>query len=300
MRSIRLLSLALLCGSCFTLPAAAQDTGEDGREIIVRGQRTTERSIVSSMAQDITRRPRIDKPLSRRYNAVCLGLYGMKAETGLALLAQIEGNLDNLGIRRDKEGCQVNSLIAFVQDGPKTVKALRKDHPQLFDGLLDHEVDRIFAGNGAVQAWQTTLVKGADGKEFYSGTFGNPPREVEINNGYRASNLAQQIRADILGAVIVFDNDYVPGKTIQQLADYATMRLVAPTADLSEEAGISSILTLFAEDSLTPEGLTDFDWAYLNALYRLPPTASGSSIRGATWAEYRKLTKDSASDDPAQ
>jgi hypothetical protein len=289
-----LFSFALVGSACLSTPALAQDAGEDGREIVVNGQRTTERSIVSSMAQDVTRRPRIDKPISRRYDAVCLGIYGMTPETGLAVLTRVEGNLETLGIAIGKEGCQINSLIAFVRNGPTTVRALRKEHPQLFEGLLDFEIDRIFAGTGAAQAWQTTLVKGADGKEFYSGTFGDPPREVEINKSPQASHLTRQIRADILGAAVVFDNSFIPGKTTQQLADYATMRLVAPTADLTQEAGVASILTLFAEDNLAPEGLTDFDHAYLTALYRLAPTAGGSAIRGATWTEYRKLTKDTA------
>lgn len=64
------LAFALALGAA--LPAQAQDDAEEdfGREIVVQGQRTTERAVVTEMAREVTRRPRIDKPISRRYDDV--------------------------------------------------------------------------------------------------------------------------------------------------------------------------------------------------------------------------------------
>ncbi|SMQ59238.1 hypothetical protein SAMN06297468_0255 [Altererythrobacter xiamenensis] len=286
------LAFALALGAA--LPAQAQDDAEEdfGREIVVQGQRTTERAVVTEMAREVTRRPRIDKPISRRYDDVCLGIFGLKAGAALTLIGRVEDNLSQLGIGTAGEGCRVNSLIAFVDDAPGTVKTLQKEEPQLFEGLLDYEIDRIFAGSTGAQAWQTTRNKGANGREFQTIEIGNPPREVQANQQTLTGRTTQQIRTDIVGAIVLFDVDRVSDKTLQQLADYATMRLIAPTADFSaDEGAIDSILTLFVKDALPPEGLTTFDRAYLEALYKLPPTAKGSQIRDATWSAYRSLQR---------
>lgn len=276
------------------VPALAQDNSEDvGREIVVQGKRTNEKTVITEMARDITRRPRTDQPLSRRYNAVCLGVFGLKPEAAVTLIQRVETNLAELDIRTAGEGCKVNSLVAIVRDAPETVKTLQDREPQLFEGMLDYEIDRIFKGSSGAQAWQTTEVKGADGRSFQTISFGNPPRNVTMNKQIQTGRTVRQIRADIVGSIVLFDIDQVSDKTLQQLADYATMRLVAPTGDFARDDGaIPSILTLFAQDAMPPAEMTSFDWAYLKALYKLPATASGSSIRDATWTAYRQKSRE--------
>lgn len=289
---MRLLVAGLMC-ALLGSTAVAQDSGE--QDIVVQGELDAAEKQVDTLARAITRRPRVDKPISRQYGAICVGVHGLSTAFALTLIDRIEANARDLGIHVQGEGCQVNTLVSFSRNSRKEVERLRKEEPWLFSTLLDYEYERVLRGNGAVQAWQATEVKGANGKEFASAVIDG--REVEVNKQFSSSHLAQQLRVDILGAIVVFDNAYVEGKTIQQLADYATMRLFAPTDDLSDApvSTMPTILTLFAEGGDAPDGLTDFDRAYLEALYKLPPTARSSAIRDAAWLSFRRaMTRDQA------
>lgn len=269
---------------------AAQDTPPaDGDTIVVTGELEKMQAQVQTLSKDISRRPRIDKPIARQFGAICVGVYGMSPEFAKVLIARIEDNARAFHIAVLGEGCQVNTLVTFTRDSRAEVQRLRKTEPVLFSTLKDYEIDRIMRGNGAAQAWHATQVKGANGKEFTSAVIAG--REVEINKQFSASHIAQQLRTDIEGSIVMFDNRFVAGKTIQQLADYATMRLFAPTDDATKFDGSPSqatILTLFDDRNDAPAGLTLFDRSYLSALYRLPPTATGPSLAQATWSEFRR------------
>ncbi len=269
-------------------PASAQDERRADAEIVVQGELEQAEQQVDNLTRAITRRPRTDRPIARRYGGICVGVSGMSAEFAHVLIERIEANARDIGVHILGDGCTINTLVAFTRNSRAEIERLRKDEPWLFATLLDYEYERILRGNGAVQSWQSTQLKGADGREF--STVSIAGREVQQNTQFFASNRTQQLRVDVEGAIVVFDNAFVPGKSIQQLADYATMRLFAPTDDVSEGSpgSMETILSLFAADGVAPDGLTSFDRAYLGALYRLPPTARGEAVRDATWTAYRR------------
>jgi hypothetical protein len=60
----------------------------------------------------------------------------------------------------------------------------------------------------------------------------------------------------------------VKGKSIVQLAAYATMRGFARTRPAQGDATLDTILALFDPDHAPAEQLTDFDQAYLRSLYK--------------------------------
>ena len=320
MMHLRLLALPLAALALVATPAVAQDApgtdaanaqeqgpdeanDEDVREgeivgwaaepIVVTGIREEEER-VEVMTRTITRRPRVDKPISKFYQQACFGVFGMDEAYAAALIDRMKENARRLGIYVGGEGCQVNVLVGFVQDGEKEILELRKREPRLFGSLLDYEFDRILRGNGAVQAWHGTTLKSSDGREF-SGATTDAGSSYAINQQYgNATRLSDPIRVDMDGAIVLIDAERTPGKTVRQLADYASMRVFVATDDTSEGggSGIDTILSLFDEDAIAPDGLTRFDKAYLEAVYRLPATATGRQIYDATWSIYRGIEPD--------
>lgn len=290
-------ALAALVGSA---PAGAQ-AGPDGDDaIVVRNRLEQTQRHVEVLSKAISRRPRVDKPLSKWYAPMCVGVYGLAADKARQLIGRIEANAAAFGIRAAGEGCLVNTLVAFTKDSRSEIGRLKKSAPWLFETLLDYEYDRILRGTGAAQAWHSTRVKDVDGMEFGTLSLGKGIPDVLMSTPFKASHFDQQLRVDIEASMVVFDNAFVSGKTIQQLADYATVRLLASTHDIGNPGGgeIDTILTLFAEGASPPEGLTSFDRAYLGALYRLPPNARGSALHEATWSAFRRGYYDAA-DQPA-
>ena len=269
-------------------PEATADTPPQGMEIIVEGIREKEEQ-VQAMTRQITRRARVDKPVSKFYSQVCIGVIGMTPDYARTLIARMEENARSVDLPVGGEGCQPNILIAFVKDGEQELDELRKAEPKLFATLLDYEYDRIKRGNGAVRAWHGTQLKGKDGRDFTDSGMGDAP----LNNQYSSSRLSKQVRVDMTGAIVIIDSNRVPGKTLQQLADYAAMRTFVSINDTTGGGvtGIPTILSLFDDDLEAPEGLTIFDRAYLEAVYRLPATADDAQIHDATWTMYRRLER---------
>ena len=69
-------------------------------------------------------------------------------------------------------------------------------------------------------------------------------------------------------SVVLIERSAAVGKTLRQLADFATMRAIAPVDIERDRSGQipDSILTLF-ESPLAPDELTVFDSAFLKAYY---------------------------------
>ena len=75
------------------------------------------------------------------------------------------------------------------------------------------------------------------------------------------------VREDIVSVMVLFDRDQVRGKSLLQLADYATMRGFATTRETSGEPEAATILSLFDGEGSKPDRLTEFDLGYLGSLY---------------------------------
>lgn len=277
-------------------PARAEEPGDDPATIVVTADRLKQAEISADQARTITLRPPIDTPMPRRYSAVCLRLFGIDPAYGQLMKQQIEHNLGVLGLPVGKPGCQPNVLIGFVRDGRAEVTRLVKTDPALFETLSSFEIDRIFGGSGAAQIWHATEVRSIDGRPIPIVELGIDlgPRKLEAkyNAQYNAGRLSSPIRNDINATILVFDRDRANGKTVQQLADYATFRILAPVQDFvqAEPNAMSSILMLFTPGANPPDGLTEFDWAYLSSFYKLDRGAKASAVHDATKKAMRDGT----------
>lgn len=278
-----------------SMPLAAQETTPDPiDDIVVEGVREREQA-VETTARAITRRQRVDKPLAKFYAPICIGVFGMQPDYARTMIARMEDVASELDLPIGGEDCKVNVMVGFVRGDARDLDRLRAEEPDLFATLKDYEFDRIKRGNGAVQAWHGTEVKDVDGQPFQGALLQTlqygPPRSVAKSTPFSGARLGGQIRVDMTGAMVLIDAERTPGKTLQQLADYAAMRAFASIDDLSTGEGfhLPTILSLFADDHEPPGALTTFDRAYLEAAYALPPSASDSQIFDATWVRYRRL-----------
>ncbi|MDZ4138674.1 MAG: hypothetical protein U1D66_07315, partial [Erythrobacter sp.] len=261
----------------------------DEHAIVVTGDREKQERAVRDLTRQVTARARIDKPLSRFYQPMCLKIIGIKPDYASVLAERIEDNARKAGAPVGREGCTPNALLIFTNDGRRTVEALRQGEPWLFTGLLDQEFTRMMAGNGAAFAWETTELRGVDGRpiRIETDSFG---RDRPKNEQFHTGRLNPPIRLDTSGSVVLIDIGHIPGTTMIQLADYATVRLISPGEDAPAdvENGISTILSLFTAPETAPPELTRFDMSYLEALYRMRPNARAESITDATAAAYRR------------
>ncbi len=272
-------SLVLACGT----PGLAQDDVEWSEPIVVTGERAEQAERAADQARAITLRPSANNPLPRRYAPLCLKLFGIDEAYGAAIADRIAQNVRTLGQAVAGGDCQPNTWIGFVRDSRAAVEQLRRDEPELFSSLKSFEIDRIFRGSDGAQLWNATEIRNSDGRPIPVFSDGRTGAEYKAQSVYRTGRLVSSIRNDINGTILLFDSSRANGRSVQQLADYATFRILAPVQDFVEapKEGMTSILTLFAEGAALPEGLTDFDWAYLAAYYRLGRGATASNVHDA-------------------
>jgi hypothetical protein len=279
------LKLALLpLGLALSAPAFAEPEAENKDGIIVTGNRAQEAEITADTANAITFRSPAGKPLAKHYDPVCIRVFGMDAEYAEVLAERMRDNMRALGLVLLGDGCSPNIWVGFVPDSHAAVTKLSKDEPKMFGDLHDYEIDRVLSGSKAAQAWFAREDKNLDGKPMKYRTIeiNGVQRTVKHNDPWRASRITGTIRVDMIGSIVIFDRNLSAGRTIRQLADYATFRALAPVRELEDEPGQpQSVLSLFAEDGAPPDGLTEFDWSYLAAYYKLGEWAQASNMHDA-------------------
>ena len=281
--SIFALPLMLAGESVLLAQTDAVTAPSEEAAIVVTGNREKQAQAAAEQAKSITLRPAGDVPLARHYAPICVTTFGISPDFGAVLAQRVMNNVKLLGLPVGGQDCQPNVWIGFATDSKQQVAELRKSHPEFFAELKQFEVDRIFGGSGAAQVWHSTERRNVDGRPFSTITVNG--REVQANSQYQGGRLVSPIRVDINGSLVIFDSNRVTGLTLQQLADYATVRILAPVQDIAkaEEGTVPTILALFAKgDVAPPDGLTEFDWAYLSAYYRLDRGAKVAKIHDAT------------------
>ncbi len=282
-KRIEMRRLMLLIALVWAAPVSAQENVDRETPIIVTGERAEQAERAADQARAITLRPSADNPLPRRYAPLCLKLFGIDAAYGAAIAERIQDNVRTLRLTVGGGDCQPNIWIGFVRDSRAAVRRLSQEAPELFSSLKSFEIDRIFRGSGKAQLWNATEIRNRDGRSIPVFVDGQTGAEYKSNSLYQTGRLTSPIRSDINGTILLFDSGHANGHSVRQLADYATFRILAPVQDFAEvpQGGMASILTLFTEGAAPPDGLTDFDWAYLSAYYRLDRGAKASAVHDA-------------------
>jgi hypothetical protein len=259
----------------FAAPALAQESEEASEpeasedSIVVTGdrERPTSRE-VSRQARDISdiTSDIYDKPLARIEDRLCPGIIGLKQDYAAFMIDRIRWNAERLEMwMADDTACDPNLIIAFVDDGKAELARLHENQPWLFDTLTIPERERLLATEGPVRVWTTAQVRTRDGMPIQRRESLDAPPVVSMWMAH--SKLYLTIREDITQVVVLFDRERVRGKTLIQLADYATMRSFARTRPAEGDAPLDTILALFDPADEPPNGLTEFDQAYLRSIY---------------------------------
>ncbi|WP_147270757.1 hypothetical protein [Alteripontixanthobacter maritimus] len=281
MMKMHTLSALALSTALFALssPAMAQNSQEApatapqvSDPIVVEGVREERRKVIRKYADTITRRPRVDKPVERFLQPLCPKVSGMKEAYAKVIENRVRANAQAVEINVAEADCKPNIYIMFLRNADEELRMAAKNDSELFESLLSYQKDRVFDETGPVRAWNYAEVRDDRGRALaYDTSKGS--RGAAINKTAAATRLRSPVSMETMAAIVVFDVSALPGRSLNQLADYATMRVLAPVREVSDPSGapFDSILSLFADD-FAPQELTVFDRAYLQTLYNNPAT----------------------------
>lgn len=292
--NILLLSAAFVA----TSSANAQDTDTAAAEpqsdvIVVTGE--NEREVVEEMGKAITRPSRAGKPVARFSAPVCVKVSGMPDGMADVLRERIEENIASIrGLSVGKKDCKPNAFVGVLNNVDETVDMLRKTESWLFEGLQSYQIERIYKGSDAVRAWHVFDIRNLDGSVIPGARSGGSAQDL-VNQTEKASRI-MQLRTDLSGAVVLVETAALKDKTFRQLADYATIRLLASVSDEidQERTSLPTVLTLFGSDD-APFEWTEFDRAYLEALYDLPANSRDGQVIAAAVSRYVERVQNPSS-----
>jgi hypothetical protein len=159
--------------------------------------------------------------------------------------------------------CRPNLFIVVTNDAEEFVSTWRERDPGMFRWKPRNGVARS-GDAGPVRTWHNARIQNSDGAPVVS-TGKQPPRMK-----MKASRIVSTVSENISAAVVLVDTSKTGHATLGQLADYVAMvsfAKVDPDADLR---GTATILRLFAvsDQHQPPQGLTEWDYAFLHGLYR--------------------------------
>ena len=306
LRCLSVLACTLLATSPLLAQQDRQRTSSDARDIVVTGELPPQRE-VTRQARAITATSNIRHyPLPLFGDRLCPGVFGMKGDYAALIIDRIRANAErfDLWMSEDDGSCTPNLIVAFVDDGQAVLQQVSERRHWLFQGMPRHERLELLAEGGPVRVWAATGMRTRDGMSPVSSqtlgdgalAVGNPatgPQTVQLWSA--SSRLFLPVREDITWVLVLFDRDDVRDKTLLQLADYATMRGLARTRPVEADgATLDTILALFDPSAEPPAELTQFDRAYLGAIYRgLPNLVGITKVHGVN-REMRRQAEQAA------
>ncbi len=214
------------------------------------------------------------RPLARLRSPMCLVVAAEDSDLARTLAERIIDNARAAGVPFRAAGCRPNALVTISNDARAQVEAYRQKEPGLFRRLSDREVETALAARDPAYVFQTVQ---------QTPRYGQGDATIPTGAGIEAwTKERSYLRTpeDLLTTIVMIEKDAIDGVSTAQLADYATLRLLAPTGEVepSTATGKETILSLFADGEQAPAEMTALDRAYLRSLYSLPRTAFASEV----------------------
>jgi len=275
-------------------PALAQDAPEAGQDIIVYGA-LPERDDVRDAVRAVSRERGSDQPLRRYFDPICLHVTGMNARANSFVRERILANAREADVAVDDRECRANALVMVVQEPAELIALLEERQPWLITSDNRTTIDASLAAQEDVLVWHNTEDRSAQGTRLAhsatvpgaTGTASPLNVSVRVNSTSRARRLGAAHSTAVVSGVVVLDMDALVGMDLERVADFATMRLLAPGLEARRHTFDvpTSVMWTFAVNEGQSE-LTRFDRAYLRALYGLRPNAAASVLTAAVLREY--------------
>jgi hypothetical protein len=287
---VRGIGAVLACLAALSAPPLAAQEAEPPA-IVVESERPRTEKELTDLARDLADNPRPDRPLARFEQPLCLMVAAGDTQLGQEVAARIIANAKAAKVKVRGSGCSTNALVLIADDAHQQLQAVRSSGRRLFAGLNAREIEAAMGAHDPVYVFQSSLTTAATGQAMLRAMPDTPPQ----NRVTAMGRLSRLTREDMLAALVVIDKVAVVGLSPVQIADYASLRLLAPTGevDIAEEGSAPpTIMTLFAAPAGAPQQMTRFDRAFLAALYRMPPGAFSREVLRAAVLDCTRGQRD--------
>ncbi|MFM7348598.1 MAG: hypothetical protein ACKO01_03825 [Erythrobacter sp.] len=233
-------------------------------------ERRAQRKIVRDLSREVIGRQNQNRKVSRFYSPLCLAVAGVKKRHVADFSDRILDNAEKAGIALAGDNCKPNAMVIFTGHSRNELRELRRKNPTVFNDLGPDSFRKLVRSRDEAFAYRGTVLTNIHGVPFGIETLMGP---TDQGSTYVGLGMQMPPRFGVSGAVVLIDRDATEGMTALQLADYATLRLLAPTDEIKDEipGAPPTIMSLFRDTQKAPRQLTEFDLAYLNSVYTIRP-----------------------------
>jgi hypothetical protein len=289
------LSLAPAFAALLIAPALAQESAPGAPlpseieapqvvdEIIVRGRRLEEieddlRLHIREFIDEVVATPP-GRGFARWDRRVCVGVHNLETSAAQYLVERVSSLALDVGLEPGEPGCRPQVNIVFATNASEAAAAMVEHDRRVFmrvGGLAAMDLgrgalDEFVKSEKAVRWWQVSLPvdahTGLPAIELFKSNCGEALCAPQVNV-QGPSRVHSGTRDELQYVIILVDATKLKGTTWQQLGDYLAIISLAQIDQKSNPAAFDSILNLFSNPAAY-SGLTDWDRAYVRALYEL-------------------------------
>lgn len=284
-------------GGLQALEAQAASPDDFPDEIEVLSQREMAKALFKENLEALTAPIKVTDVIPRFFQPLCLEVAGLEPSQSKYVIDRITGIASEVGLGAPAPGCRTNALVIVVDDPERMFEKLVSKRLDMV-GILpfrDVHVRRIrdaLRGKQPVVWWN--LLRDASTEGATLNDLG-----LAVTSDIGASRLTSTFQQSKALSVVMYDANQLGGATLAQIADHAALHLLGTPRRQIDFNGVDlrTMLSLFNEGpEAGPEGLTDFDRAYLKGLYRLGSGAFQTQVPGAVVAAYSQHCEGEQSD----
>lgn len=290
---------AVMVGFSLTAIAEASQTRDlrNDREapIVVTGERVT-REQARERATTFVRQVGIargETPAARWADPVCPRVLGIAQPYAGIVEARIREIAQAAGVPVAAGDCGTNVSVSFVGDAAGLMREIDRRSPTRLQEVPQDLREAMLNGEAPVRWWYLTETRsrhrmrnapqavrtqqgggGTGGRSLES----SPTLDLESLQEYGSSVISTYGVRTIIDANVVVDLDRAEGRSLQAVAAYAAFVAFSEVRP-STPPPSGSILGMFVADQQA-RGLTDWDMAFLRALYQLPLDRQARRHRG--------------------
>jgi hypothetical protein len=248
-------------------------------QITVEAQRRETEKRVHEFVSHVPVMSNTDESFARWDTPICPLIAGLSRDDGEFVLTRLSEIAASVGAPLDSRKCRANFIVLVTSDPVASLKtwAVRTDYQHLF-GEADPEKIKIFLKTQrTIRVWYNEQQVPAEngsvltpGPSFSNGSVLSGPGAMGVTTvrSFDANRLEWNAVWTISSVIEVVDAGAMKGFKFGQMADYIAMAGLAKF-NLDADLGTApTILRLFkGTDDAEPPSLSDWDKAYLKALY---------------------------------
>ncbi len=272
------------------LLAASSGMAEESQVTIEGHRQTLQRRVQKFVTQITTGSPEGSLELWRR--PICPSVAGLSAEQGEAVLARVSQIARKAGAPLAPEHCEANLIIAVTPDPIKFLQTWRsQSQGRIFRDAAPMTVRHFIETTRPVRVWYNEEIGDQHGTSVpaqrtpgVAGVTGEPFEPVHTNSHAEDTHIDLNGVKDLTFVMVIVDAHGIQHRSVGQLADYAGMVGLGKIDADAHLPDVPTILNLFtsADPHSAPTGLTEWDEAFLHALYH---TSQSSRMQRAAIAQ---------------